>query len=77
MIRGTVMAAASRRQPQSLIAGNIVAAEVFNGAFCLHLQILGRARQRSREPDTASPSLVLAQSQLRHLAQLRPLPLQL
>ena len=75
MVRGTVMAAASRRQAQGLIAGNVVAAEVVDGTFRVDRQVLGRARQLGREPDTASPSLVLAQSQLGHLAQLRAFPL--
>ena len=41
-----------------------------------HREVLGRTRERrGRESDGASPSLVLAQRQLGHLAQLRAFPL--
>jgi len=51
------MTATSRCQPEGGITGNVKAVEVFDGALAFNRQILGRARELSRKPDAASPSL--------------------
>ena len=63
------MSATMSRQPQSFIAGNVVAVEVLHGCVRSYREIFGSTSERRGEVDGASPSFVLAQGQLGHLSR--------
>src|SRR5205085_8988244 len=75
MVRGTVMAAASRSQSHCFVSGNVITAEILNGSVRVHHEILWRPRHHTRELNGSSPTFILLQSQLAYLTKLRSFPL--